>query len=150
MASAGRVGACPKRKEIKVLTLSQGGIFRKDAPSNHHAGSGPHLYLRSLPCVSTPDSIDSTAASICTPGPCICASSMTLAKSSTTRTRTLKMCLVHLRAETAKPKIAGAVSANEVNSDPRAMREEEKNRDCSNKSAVDPCRLVRQVKQFAG
>ena len=39
--------------------------------------------------------------------------------------RTLKMCLVPLRAETAKPNVAGAVSAKEVNSDPRAMREEE-------------------------
>ena len=38
---------------------------------------------------------------------------------------TLKMCLVQLRAETAKPNVADAVSANEVNSDPRAMREEE-------------------------
>ena len=40
---------------------------------------------------------------------------------------TLKMCLVQLRAETSKPNGAGAVSAKEVNSDPRAMREEEKN-----------------------
>ena len=35
------------------------------------------------------------------------------------------MCLVQLRAETSKPNSAGAVSAKEVNSDPRAMREEE-------------------------
>src|SRR5262249_21344633 len=46
MASEGRVGACPKRREIKVLPLSQRGIFRKDVPSNHDAGSGPH-HLRS-------------------------------------------------------------------------------------------------------
>jgi hypothetical protein len=37
------------------------------------------------------------------------------------------MCLVQLRAETPNPKSAGAVSANEVNSDPRAMRDEEIN-----------------------
>jgi hypothetical protein len=36
------------------------------------------------------------------------------------------MCLVQLRAETSKPNVADAVSAKEVNSDPRAMREEEK------------------------
>jgi hypothetical protein len=34
-------------KEIKVVTLSQRGIFRKDVPSNHDAGSGPHLSIRS-------------------------------------------------------------------------------------------------------
>ena len=39
---------------------------------------------------------------------------------------TLKMCLVQHRAETAKPNIADAISAKEVNSDPRAMRDEEK------------------------
>ena len=38
---------------------------------------------------------------------------------------TLKMCLVQHRAETAKPNVADADSANEVNSVPRAMREEE-------------------------
>ena len=38
---------------------------------------------------------------------------------------TLKMCLVQLRAETLTPNVAGAVRAKEVNSDPRAMREEE-------------------------
>ena len=38
---------------------------------------------------------------------------------------TLKMCLVQLRAETSKPNVAGAVRAKEVNSDPRAMRDEE-------------------------
>jgi hypothetical protein len=36
------------------------------------------------------------------------------------------MCLVQHRAETAKPNVADAVSAKEVNSDPRAMRDEEK------------------------
>jgi transposase len=41
MASLGRAEACPKGKEIKVVALSQRGIFRKDAPSNHDAGSGP-------------------------------------------------------------------------------------------------------------
>jgi hypothetical protein len=35
------------------------------------------------------------------------------------------MCLVQRRAATAKPNVAGAVSAKEVNSDPQAMREEE-------------------------
>ena len=40
---------------------------------------------------------------------------------------TLKMCLVQLRAETSKPNVAGAVCAKEVNSDPRAMREEDRN-----------------------
>ena len=43
-----------------------------------------------------------------------------------TRRLTLKMCLVQHRAETAKPNVAGAVSAKEVNSDPRATREEER------------------------
>jgi hypothetical protein len=38
---------------------------------------------------------------------------------------TLKMCLVQLRAETAKPNSAGAVSAKAVNSDARVTREEE-------------------------
>jgi hypothetical protein len=33
------------------------------------------------------------------------------------------------RAETAKPNVAGAASAREVNSDPRAMREEEESSD---------------------
>jgi hypothetical protein len=36
------------------------------------------------------------------------------------------MCLVQLRAETSKPNVAGTTSAKEVNSDPRAMRDEEK------------------------
>jgi hypothetical protein len=35
------------------------------------------------------------------------------------------MCLVQLRAETPKLNVADVASANEVNSDPRAMREEE-------------------------
>jgi hypothetical protein len=35
------------------------------------------------------------------------------------------MCLVQLRAETAKLNVADAVRANAVNSDPRAMRDEE-------------------------
>ena len=35
------------------------------------------------------------------------------------------MCLVQLRAETSKPNVADATSANVVNSDPRVMRDEE-------------------------
>jgi hypothetical protein len=38
---------------------------------------------------------------------------------------TLKMCLVQRRAETAKANDAAAASANDVNSESRAMRDEE-------------------------
>jgi len=41
MASMGWAGACPSGTRDQGQALSQRGIFRKDAPSNHDAGSGP-------------------------------------------------------------------------------------------------------------
>ena len=38
----GTGGSPSQGKEIKVLTISQRGIFRHDATTNHEAGSGPH------------------------------------------------------------------------------------------------------------
>src|SRR5262249_3812539 len=84
----GTGGSLSQVCEIKVLPLSQSGLFRKDVPSNHHAGSGPHPDLGSTPCASMISNTDSTAASICTPEPCTCASSIKPARSSSSATCT--------------------------------------------------------------
>jgi len=74
------------------------------------AGSGPHLYLGSMPCASTTNPTDFTAAWICTPGPCTYASSTTvflLGRPSGT-----DEILGVVGGETCKRNTAGAADAN--------------------------------------
>ena len=46
MPALGWAGACPNGKRDQGVGLSQRGIFRKDVPSNHDAGSGARAHSK--------------------------------------------------------------------------------------------------------